>query len=91
MGGMSNSDATCSPVKDATGGTTGPFGTTGPVCLRVTSEIKGWNCSNFEGRTLKVNGRTVMCGELPLPDRIDGAYYFDASAGMFDYASFYWF
>jgi hypothetical protein len=28
---------------------------------------------------------------LPLPDKIDGAFYFDISAGTFDYASFYWF
>ncbi|HTA88740.1 MAG TPA: hypothetical protein VK745_04170, partial [Polyangiaceae bacterium] len=65
--------------------------TMGPACLRVMGAIAGWGCSNFDGRTLKVNGQTVMCGELPLPDEIDGGYYFDISAGTFDYASFYWY
>ncbi len=85
------SNAPCSPAKDVTGGSSGELGTMGAACLRVTADIAGWNCSNFDGRTVKVNGRTVMCGELPLPDKIDGAYYFDISAGMFEYASFYWF
>jgi hypothetical protein len=83
--------AMCSPAKDVTGGASGAFGTTGPACFKVTGDIAGWGCSNFDGRTVKVNGRTVMCAELPLPDKIDGAYYFDISAGTFDYASFYWF
>jgi hypothetical protein len=69
----------------------GVLGTTGPACLRVTGDIAGWGCSNFDGRTLKVNGQSVECAALPLPAQIDGAYYFDISAGEFDYASFYWF
>jgi endoglucanase len=85
------SNAPCGPVKDVSGGASGALGTTGPACLRVTGAIAGWGCSNFDGRMLKVNGQSVMCGELPLPDPIDGAYYFDISAGTFDYASFYWF
>jgi hypothetical protein len=73
------------------GGTSGVLGTTGPVCLRVSGAISGWGCSNFDGRTIKINGETVTCGQLPLPAEIDGGYYFDNSAGQFEYASFYWF
>jgi hypothetical protein len=67
------------------------FTTQGPVCLRVTLDIAGWGCSNFEGRTLKVNGMVVQCAELPLPSKVDGAYYFDVSAGEHEYASLYWY
>jgi hypothetical protein len=67
------------------------FASAGPVCLRVTLDIAGWGCSNFEGRTLKVNGTTVACAELPLPSKVDGAYYFDVSAGEHDYASLFWY
>jgi len=84
-------NGTCSPAKDFTGGSSGPFNTADAVCARVTGAISGWGCSNFDGRVVKVNGKTVTCGELPLPDALGGAYYFDISAGMFDYASFYWF
>jgi hypothetical protein len=97
MGGKSgsgstmNQGATCSPVTDVSGGMSGPFNSTGPACFRVSDDITGWGCSNFDGRTLKVNGQIVMCGVLPLPDKIDGAYYFDVSAGSLDYASFYWY
>jgi len=86
-----DSDAPCHPAKDISGGMSGPFGSVGPECLRVSGMIAGWGCSNFDGRSVKVNGQTVMCGQLPLPDPIDGAYYFDVSAGTFDYASFYWY
>ncbi len=89
--GMNDPNASCSPARDVSGGTSGELGTMGPACLRVMGAIAGWGCSNFDGRTLKVNGQTVMCGELPLPGEIDGAYYFDISAGTFDYASFYWY
>jgi endoglucanase len=90
-GSMNQGNAPCSPVKDATGMMSGEFGTMGPVCIRVTDDIVGWGCSNFDGRTLKINGQAIMCGALPLPDKIDGAYYFEVSAGTFDYASFYWY
>jgi hypothetical protein len=85
------SDAPCSPVVDGMGGMTGPFGTTGPYCLRVSGDIIGWGCSNFQGRTLKVNGTTVTCSELPLPDKLNGDYYFDVSAGDVTYASMFWY
>ncbi len=83
------SNGTCAPVADIASGVS--FANAGPVCLRVTLDIAGWGCSNFEGRTLKVNGTTVACAELPLPSKVDGAYYFDISAGEHDYASMYWY
>jgi hypothetical protein len=88
---MGDSSAPCSPAKDVTGGMSGDLGTMGGACIRVTSDITGWGCSNFDGRTVKVNGQIVMCAEEPLPDKLDGAYYFDISPGAFGYASFYWF
>jgi hypothetical protein len=84
-------DAPCGPVIDGVGGMTGPFGTTGPYCLRVSGAIIGWGCSNFQGRTLKVNGTVVDCSELPLPDQLNGDYYFDVSGGGVTYASMYWY
>jgi len=88
---MNGSKVPCSPAKEVSGGMSGPFGSTGPACLRVEGMIAGWGCSNFDGRTVKVNGREMMCGQLPLPDAVDGSYYFDVSAGTFEYASFYWY
>jgi hypothetical protein len=88
---MGSGNGTCGPAKDVSGGSSGELATMGPACLRVTGMIAGWGCSNFDGRTVEVNGQDVTCGEIPLPAPIDGAYYFDISAGMFDYASFYWF
>jgi hypothetical protein len=84
-------DAPCHPVKDVSGGMSGPINTLGAACLRITDPISGWGCSNFDGRTVKVNGRELMCAGLPLPDKIDGAYYFDISPGTLDYASLYWY
>jgi hypothetical protein len=92
-GGTQNQgNAPCNPVRDVSGGMSGALGTEGPICIRVTDDIAGgWGCSSFDGRTVKVNGRPVMCMDFPLPDKIDGAYYFDISAGAHDYASIYWF
>jgi hypothetical protein len=90
-GNPGNPNAPCSPAKDLSTSPSGPFGSVAGACFRVTGDITGWGCSNFEGRTVKVNRQPVMCAELPLPDKIDGAYYFDISAGMYDYASLYWY
>jgi hypothetical protein len=73
-----------------TGGQSGNFGTVGPYCFRTPDNIAGWGCSNFGGRTLQVNDVTKSCGSLPLPTTFNGYYYFEASAGSFDYASIYW-
>ena len=81
----------CVPAKTVTGGMSGYFGTTGAYCFRTPDRISGWNCSNIDGRTLKVNGVTETCGALPLPAKVNGYYYFDVSAGVYDYASIYWY
>jgi hypothetical protein len=84
----------CVPAKTITGsgsGNSGNFGTTGAFCFRTADNITGWGCANLTGRTLKVNGVTVTCGTLPLPAKVNGYYYFDASAGGVDYASIDWY
>jgi hypothetical protein len=84
----------CVPAKTITGsgsGNSGSFGTTGAFCFKTADSIAGWNCSNYTGRTLKVNGTTETCGTLPLPAKVNGYYYFDSSAGSLDYASIYWY
>ena len=83
------STGACAPVDDIGSGVS--FASAGPVCLKVTLDITGWGCSNFQGRTVKVNGTTVSCAELPLPSKVDDAYYFDVSAGEHDYASLFWY
>jgi hypothetical protein len=85
------SDEPCSPSVVGEGGMSGPFGTKGAVCYRISADITGWGCSNFDGRVVKVNGVTVSCAEVPLPDKRHGDYYFDISAGDLEYASIYWF
>jgi hypothetical protein len=92
--GSGGGDEPCVPAKTITGSgnvTSGNFETTGAFCFRTPDNIIGWNCSNFDGRTLKVNNVTETCGTLPLPDKINGYYYFDASEGGFGYASIYWY
>jgi hypothetical protein len=89
-------DEPCTPAKTISGagsGTTGNFGTTGEFCFRTQDNITGWGCSNFTGRTLKVNSTAVECAKLPLPAKVNGYYYFDASGGTtaVDYAAIYWY
>ena len=67
-----------------------PFNTTGPVCIRVTEQVDGWGCSNEAGRTVSVNGTSVSCGQMPLPARMSGAYYFSFTGGMYSYAALYY-
>jgi len=98
-GGVPGSDAgggsePCVPAKTITGtgsGNTGNFGTTGAFCFRTPDNIAAWGCSNFGGRTLKVNGVVKACGDLPLPAKVNGYYYFDCTAGTYNYASIYWY
>ncbi len=72
---------------------TGTFNTTGPVCYRTTSVVRGWGCSAFYGRTVSVNGgpATRYCGggPSPLPRAADGFTYFSVSAGFVPWASLY--
>ena len=99
-GGTAGSDGgtePCVPAQTITGsgsGNSGNFGTAGAYCFRTPDNITGWNCSNFTGRTLKVNGVTETCGAMPLPAKVNGYYYFDASgttAGLGSIASIYWY
>jgi hypothetical protein len=67
-----------------------PFGTTGAVCIRVTEQVDGWGCSNMDGRSVSVNGTSVMCGQMPLPARQNNAYLFSFTSGMYAYAALYY-
>ncbi len=83
----------CTPNATYTSSTISPtsIGTIGPYCIRVQADLVGWNCNNFLGRTVRVNGVTMICGTLPQPAKINDSYYFDISAGTYDYASIYWY
>jgi hypothetical protein len=78
------------PAKTVSGGNSGGFDTAAAFCFRTADTIAGWNCSNYDGRTLKVNNTTVACGAMPLPAKVNGYYYFDSSAGAMSYAAIYW-
>ena len=70
---------------------TNNFNTTGAVCFRTAQNVRGWGCSNMEGRTVSVNGVAVTCGAgpFPLPKSSDGYTYFSATAGQYPWASIY--
>jgi hypothetical protein len=83
--------APCANPVTWTNGQTGNFNTTGPVCGRIAGAIDGWGCSNFAGRTIKVDNTVVTCGQTPLPAAwSDGYHYFAISAGKYSYASLNW-
>jgi hypothetical protein len=71
----------------------GNFNTGGAICLRTSATVRGWGCSNFQGRTVSVNGgaATSSCGAgpFPLPKASDGYTYFSVSAGTYTWASLY--
>jgi hypothetical protein len=81
----------CAPATEQATGACTDFKTTGAYCMKTSATIAGWGCSNFTGRTLKVNNTTISsCGD-PLPGKwTDGYYYFDVSAGSLSYACVYW-
>ncbi len=70
---------------------TNNFNTTGAVCFKTAQNVRGWGCSNMEGRTVSVNGVAVTCGAgpFPLPKSSDGYTYFSATAGQYPWASIY--
>jgi len=70
-------------------GNTGNFNTAGAACYRTNSNINGWGCYNFDGRTLTVGGVARTCGQMPLTRSADGYYYFAATAGQFPWAGLY--
>lgn len=72
------------------------FDTVAAVCLRTKETFNTIGCSNFAGRTMKVNGTAVVCSDGmsavgPFAAKIDGYSYFDVSAGTLSYADIYWF
>jgi aryl-phospho-beta-D-glucosidase BglC (GH1 family) len=71
------------------GGNTGNFNTTGPVCYRTSATVNGWGCSSFDGRTASVGGQPTTCGQMPVIRSADGFVYFSATAGSFPWATFF--
>lgn len=65
------------------------FNTTGAYCFITCDNIDGWNCSNFDGRTAKVNGIAVTCGFMPIA-KVEGRYLFEFSAGEDAYSTAAW-
>jgi len=63
-------------------------GTLNAFCIATCDDIVGWGCSNFDGRTITVNGATVSCAATVT--KKNGYYVFRASAGTLSYASIYW-
>jgi hypothetical protein len=79
-------------------GTSGNFGTTGPVCVTFHGNVNGWNASNVTARTVIVTGSTtqmpaVTGGSIPnqpsLTASSDGYIYWNytGGAGAFTYAA----
>jgi cellulose 1,4-beta-cellobiosidase len=72
---------------------TGNFNTTGAVCYRTSQRVNGWGCSNFGGRTVRVNEGTATAtcgaGPFPLAKAADGFTYFAVSPGQSPWASIY--
>lgn len=65
----------------------GAFGTTRERWFVVSTNINGWQASEMAGRTIRVNGVLVTPGQMPLPPAVNGSYYFQFSAGSFNWAS----
>lgn len=81
----------CVASKTISGGQSGNFDTGGAYCFSTGDTIHGWGCSNFNGRALLINDVAIAsCGVLPLPQKFNGDYYFEASAGAYPWASIYW-
>ncbi|HYD42318.1 MAG TPA: glycoside hydrolase family 6 protein [Anaeromyxobacter sp.] len=72
---------------------TGNFNTTGAACYRTSQRVNGWGCSNFAGRTVRLNASTTTtacgAGPFPLAKHADGFTYFTVSAGQYPWASMY--
>jgi hypothetical protein len=61
--------------------------TTGEKWYVVDAPIDGWQASEMAGRTIEVNGVTVISGQVPLPPPVNGKYYFRFSSGQHAWAS----
>jgi hypothetical protein len=56
----------------------------------VTEEIAGWSASELGARELRVNGVLVTPGQMPLPPKVGGRYYFQFGAGEPSWSSLIW-
>ncbi len=76
-----------------TGGQSGNLNTKAAVCLRTKDKFNTiGGCSNWTGRTIKVNGVLATCQvKATFPAAIDTWNYFDVSAGDSIDASFSWY
>jgi len=76
-------------------GNSGNFNTLEAKCFRTKSTFNNIACSNFDGRTLKVNGVAITKCEAAVKGTYaptaDGYTYLDASAGTNLSASVYWY
>ena len=89
--GGGTSSGPCANPKDVTGGNSGNI-PNAAGCYRTIETFNTVGCSNWGGRTLKVNGVTATCGiKTTFPAAIGGYNYFDVGPGTVDYGSFSWF
>jgi len=73
-------------------GNTGNFNTLEAKCFRTKSTFNHVDCSNFQGRTLKVNGMASTCGATgAFAPTADGYTYLEGSAGTNVSASIFWY
>jgi hypothetical protein len=61
--------------------------TTGERWFVVSDVVLGWQASEIAGRTITVNGVALQPGQMPLPSRVNGKYYFRFSPGTFSWAA----
>ena len=81
-------------VPASASGNTGNFNTLEAKCFRTKSMFNNIACSNFDGRTLKINGVAATCNPAmkgTFAPSADGYIYLDASAGTNLSASVYWY
>ncbi len=71
----------CTPSATFGAGVTssGSFNTTGAYCFRTSMDIVGWQCSSFDNRTMQVNDVSKTLSSMPLPAKVNGYYYFEAT------------
>ena len=82
----------CAMPMAVSGGKTNNLGTTGAVCLRTSETFNTIGCSNWGGRTIKVNGVLATCNvKTTFAPAIDGFNYFEISAGDVDFAALVWY
>jgi hypothetical protein len=87
----SGSDGACANPVDVMGTNTGNFGTMAAACFKTKTVFSGgWNCSSTDGRTIRINGRVLACGVMPVPPQIDGYTYIETTAGTYTWAQVYW-